>query len=299
MCLRPSWMLLWSACRMRRGGGGDPSESVPPARAMCLCRLSIRLGKVRIRIFGPCFGTLVVRRLSVPFAATIAVRAHTGWLTARGWTRKLEAGEWLNVPPLARFDLSIAPGAIVELVLHTDDVERAALKEAALNPALWLARFDPSRARVLQCDQGKALTRALARSVFLAPHHEWRCSTFATQFGMSGKAVSSEIFAEGESFRETVRNYRLSRLLFDLPALPKVNGDIAQSYGFGSCRLLEAAFYGVFNLPLTVAHAQLVASAEFRKMTAPRSAVRPMGAPSESVACAGYPWAVPPCFLPR
>ena len=257
----------------------------------------VRTGRLHIRIFGWRGGTLVVRRLSVPFETTVAMREHTGWVTARGWTRELEAGERLSVPPLTRFDLSIAPRAIAELALQAD-LDLAALAEAVVNPVRWPARTGRSGTTAPQYDQGKELTGALARRVFLAPQHEWRCATFATQFGMSGKAVSRGIFAEGESFRETVRNYRLSRLLFDLPALPKVNDDIAQSYGFSSCRLLEAAFHGVLELPLTVAHAQLIVSAEIREMAAPRSVTRPLDAPLESFACEGYPWAVPPCFLP-
>ncbi|WP_157128496.1 hypothetical protein [Cupriavidus sp. USMAA2-4] len=253
-------------------------------------------GNVRIGIFGQCSGTLVVRRLSVPFAATIAVRSCKGWLTVRGWTRELDAGAWLDVPPLTRFDLSLAPGAIVELALQTG-LERAAPKEATLNPALWPARPGRPGASAPQCDQGKALTRELARSVFLAPHHEWRCSTFGARFGMGGKAVSRGIFAEGESFRETVRLYRLSRLLFDLPALPKVDGDIAQSYGFGSRSLLEAAFYGMFDLPLVVAHAQVLASTEARKRMAAPNVNGSVDAPFNPVACEGYSWAVPRCFL--
>lgn len=252
---------------------------------------------MRIGVFGQCSGTLVVRRLSVPFAATIAVRSFQGWLTVRGWTRELDAGAWFDVPPLTRFDLSLAPGAIVEFALQAE-LGRATRKEAMLSPVPWSVRPGLPGATAPRCDQGKALTRELARSVFLAPHHEWRCSTFGARFGMGGKAVSREMFAEGESFRETVRHSRLARLLFDLPALPNVNGDIAQSYGFGSRSLLEGAFYGMFDLPLTVAQAQVLASAEVRRMAAPQRAPRSLDAPFDSVACEADSWAVPPCFLP-
>ena len=98
-----------------------------------------------------------------------------------------------------------------------------------------------------------------------------------------------------ESFRETVRLYRLSRLLFDLPALPKVDGDIAQSYGFGSRSLLEAAFYGMFDLPGCGAR-PVLASTEARKRMAAPNVNGSVDAPFNPVACEGYSWAVPRCF---
>lgn len=99
----------------------------------------VSTGRLRIRIFGWRGGTLLVRRPAVPFETTVAMRKHTGWLTARGWTRELKAGKRLSVPPLTRFDLSIAPGAIAELALQAD-ADLAALAEAVVDPARRPAR---------------------------------------------------------------------------------------------------------------------------------------------------------------
>nr|WP_315595288.1 hypothetical protein [uncultured Cupriavidus sp.] len=97
----------------------------------------------------------------------------------------------------------------------------------------------------------RPLTRLLAHHVLGAPQRNWTLDAFASVAGMTRPALSRRLFAEGTSFRESVRTHRLTRLLIDLSDCSLPAHTLSLRYGFADRCLLEDAVFEQYGLSLS------------------------------------------------
>lgn len=168
---------------------------------------------------------VVLRQLSFPYAVSVDLERQTAWCNDRSASRTLRPGRRTTIPSLTRFDLHLSANASVRVQVQPEDIENFSRQTR------------------------KPMTHALARCVFLQPGRNWTRNDCAALLHLSTSDLSRQLFSEGECMRDTVRSSRLSKLLVDLPRLPKVNR-LAAAYGFHYQYLLEEAVYESFGVTL-------------------------------------------------
>ncbi|MDF3839907.1 hypothetical protein P3W85_44330 [Cupriavidus basilensis] len=197
----------------------------------------------QVRLHSDAAGVVSIRDLRFPVSLSIEVTAGHCIVSQRGFARTLRSRVARVVPALEPVSLVLIDSVTLALIqIDALPIPKAPGGFAGLGDrADWVA--DDARER-------KPLTAALSLAVFMAPHADWRLATACRPLGLDETGtVSRRLLCEGESFREIVMTYRLTRLALDLMATGSMQ--VPAFYGFRDRCHLENAVYDRFGLPVS------------------------------------------------